>query len=240
MLQRNNRSHPYATAALLRIARRFSEGDQGEAERLLDRGLALLAELPGRGAEPRSLLRPCAWPHAWRRTVPSRCAPRRLTRWKREVPPRYGAPRPRRSSRRLPEAAVARLRVPIPRRPRDHQLRERQRHAPRYSSAVGFEHGTVAPTARGSHSIRCCSCSGSIGVCCRKMRRATWSGHLVGIMRERPGRTAERRLRWAARDREVLVVPAFAALRGARAPETVRFRARERRDWRESGAQARR
>jgi hypothetical protein len=34
------------TAALLRIARVLAKADQGEAERLLDRGLALLAELP--------------------------------------------------------------------------------------------------------------------------------------------------------------------------------------------------
>jgi hypothetical protein len=46
MLQAEQSEPSVRTAALLRIARVLAKTDQGEAERLLDRGLALLAELP--------------------------------------------------------------------------------------------------------------------------------------------------------------------------------------------------
>ena len=46
MLQTEQSEPSVRTAALLRIARVVAKADQGEAERLLDRGLALLAELP--------------------------------------------------------------------------------------------------------------------------------------------------------------------------------------------------
>jgi hypothetical protein len=46
MLQAEQSEPSVRTAALLRIARVLAKADQGEAERLLDRGLALLAELP--------------------------------------------------------------------------------------------------------------------------------------------------------------------------------------------------
>src|SRR3954452_22560332 len=46
MLQAEQSEPCVRTAALLRIARVLAKTDQGEAERLLDRGLALLAELP--------------------------------------------------------------------------------------------------------------------------------------------------------------------------------------------------
>lgn len=46
MLQAEHSEPSVRTAALLRIARVLAKTDQGEAERLLDRGLALLAELP--------------------------------------------------------------------------------------------------------------------------------------------------------------------------------------------------
>ena len=46
MLQAEQSEPSVRTAALLRIARVVAKADQGEAERLLDRGLALLAELP--------------------------------------------------------------------------------------------------------------------------------------------------------------------------------------------------
>jgi hypothetical protein len=46
MLQAEQSEPSARTAALLRIARVVAKADQGEAERLLDRGLALLAELP--------------------------------------------------------------------------------------------------------------------------------------------------------------------------------------------------
>ncbi len=46
MLQAEQSEPSVRTAALLRIARVLATADQGEAERLLDRGLALLAELP--------------------------------------------------------------------------------------------------------------------------------------------------------------------------------------------------
>jgi len=46
ILQAEQSEPSVRTAALLRIARVLAKADQGEAERLLDRGLALLAELP--------------------------------------------------------------------------------------------------------------------------------------------------------------------------------------------------
>jgi hypothetical protein len=46
MLQAEQSEPSVRTAALLRIARVLAKADQGEAERVLDRGLALLAELP--------------------------------------------------------------------------------------------------------------------------------------------------------------------------------------------------
>ena len=46
MLQAEQSEPSVRTAALLRIARVLAKADQGEAERLLDRGLALLAALP--------------------------------------------------------------------------------------------------------------------------------------------------------------------------------------------------
>ena len=46
MLQAEQSEPSVRTAALLRIARVLAKTDQGEAERLLDRGLALLAALP--------------------------------------------------------------------------------------------------------------------------------------------------------------------------------------------------
>ena len=46
MLQAEHSEPSVRSAALLRIARVLAKADQGEAERLLDRGLALLAELP--------------------------------------------------------------------------------------------------------------------------------------------------------------------------------------------------
>jgi hypothetical protein len=57
MLQAEQSEPSVRTAALLRIARVLAKADQGEAERLLDRGLALLAELP---EEERAALAPQA------------------------------------------------------------------------------------------------------------------------------------------------------------------------------------
>ena len=67
MLQAEQSEPAVRTAALLRIARVLAKADQSEAERLLDRGLALLAELP---EEERAAIAPqamclaaCVAPH---------------------------------------------------------------------------------------------------------------------------------------------------------------------------------